>query len=48
LQGKKEIDHLITVRGKNAIISVIFVAPQSAFDSYQPTFDAMLKSLELR
>ena len=48
LEGKKEIDHLITVRGRNAIISVIFVAPQSAFDSYQPTFDAMLKSLELR
>jgi Zn-dependent protease with chaperone function len=48
LEGKKEIDHLITVRGRNGIISVIFVAPQSAFDSYQPTFDAMLKSLEVR
>jgi Zn-dependent protease with chaperone function len=48
LEGKKEIDRLITVRGRNAIISVIFVAPQSAFDSYQPTFDAMLKSLKVR
>ena len=48
LEGKKEIDHLITVRGRNGILSVIFVAPQSAFDSYQPTFDAMLKSLEVR
>jgi predicted Zn-dependent protease len=48
LEGQKETDHLITLRGRNAIIAVIFVAPQSAFDSYQPTFDAMLKSLEVR
>lgn len=48
LEGQKETDHLVTVRGRDSIIAVIFVAPQSAFESYRPTFDAMLKSLELR
>ena len=48
LEGQKETDHLVTVRGRDSIIAVIFVAPQSAFESYWPTFDAMLKNLELR
>ena len=33
LQGQKEVDLLVTVRGKSAVIAVIFVAPQSAFAS---------------
>jgi len=48
LQGQKETDRLVTVRGKDAMWAVIFVAPQSAFQAYGPTFDAMLKSLDLR
>lgn len=48
LQGQKETDRLITVRGKDAMLAVILVAPQSAFQAYAPTFEAMVKSLELR
>jgi len=48
LPGQKETDRLVTVRAKDAMLAVIFVAPQSAFEAYRPTFDAMLKSLELR
>ena len=48
LEGQKEIDQLITVRGRNNLTVVLFVAPQAAFESYQPTFKAMLGSLELR
>jgi len=48
LQGQKETDRLVTVRAKDAMLAVIFVAPQSAFEAYGPTFDAMVKSLELR
>ncbi|MGD0922994.1 MAG: M48 family metallopeptidase [Terriglobia bacterium] len=48
LQGQKETDRLVTVRGKDAMLAVILVAPQSAFQAYGPTFDAMVKSLELR
>lgn len=48
LEGQKETDHLITVRGRKAMMVVLFVAPRAAFESYQPTFNAMLRSLELR
>jgi len=48
LEGQKEADHLITVRGRKAMTVVLFVAPRTALESYQPTFDAMLRSLTLR
>jgi Zn-dependent protease with chaperone function len=48
LAGQKEIDQLITVPGRGNLIAIIFVAPQSAYQAYQPTFNAMLRSLELR
>jgi Zn-dependent protease with chaperone function len=48
LEGQKETDQLITLRAKNAILAVLFVAPQSALEPYRATFDAMLKSLEPR
>jgi len=48
LQGQKETDHLVTVSGRDGVLAVVFIAPQSAFDSYKPAFEAMLKSLELR
>jgi hypothetical protein len=48
LEGQKETDRLVTVRGRDSIITVMFIAPQAEFESYRPTFDAMLKSLEVR
>jgi Zn-dependent protease with chaperone function len=48
LGGQKETDHLITVGARDGVLAVVFVAPQSAFESYRPTFSAMLRSLEIR
>jgi len=48
LEGKKETDILVTVRTKSTLTVVLFVAPQTAFEAYQPTFNTMLRSLELR
>ena len=48
LQGQKERDLLVTTRQSNSVFSLIFIAPESSFDTYKPTFDAMLQSLELQ
>ncbi len=48
LQGQKETDQLVTVSGRDGVLAVVFIAPQSAYNSYQPAFDKMLKSLEVR
>ena len=48
LPGQKERDQLVTTRQSDFLVSLIFIAPQSLFDAYKPTFDAMLQSLELR
>jgi len=48
LQGQKEADHLVTVSGRDEVLVVVFIAPQSAYESYRPTFEEMLKSLEVR
>ena len=48
LPGQKERDLLVTARQSDFMVSLIFIAPQSQFDAYKPTFDAMLQSLELR
>jgi Zn-dependent protease with chaperone function len=47
LEGQKETDQLVTVRARNGMLAVIFVAPQSAAEAYRATFDAMRRSLEL-
>jgi len=47
LQGQKERDLLVTTRQSNSVFSLIFIAPQSLFDAYKPTFDSMLQSLAL-
>jgi Zn-dependent protease with chaperone function len=45
-QSQKERDWLVTVpRTDGSVIFMIFVAPQSEFDRFQPTYEAMLKSL---
>jgi hypothetical protein len=38
----------VTTRQSDFLVSLIFIAPQSLFEAYKPTFDAMLESLELR
>jgi hypothetical protein len=48
LQGQKERDLLVTTRQGNFLFSLIFIAPESLFYAYKPTFDAMLQSLELQ
>jgi Zn-dependent protease with chaperone function len=48
LQGQKERDLLVTTRQSDTVFSLIFVAPESSFDAYKPTFDTMLQSLELQ
>lgn len=48
LEGQKEADQLVTVRVRDGMLALIFVAPQSAADAYRPTFDAMVRSLDLR
>ena len=48
LQGQKERDLLVTTRQSDSLFSLIFIAPESLFDTYKPTFDAMLQSLELQ
>jgi len=48
LQGQKERDLLVTTRQSDSLFSLIFIAPESLFDAYKPTFDAMLQSLQLQ
>jgi hypothetical protein len=48
LQGQKERDLLVTMRQSNFLFSLIFIAPDSLFGAYKPTFDAMLQSLGLQ
>jgi Zn-dependent protease with chaperone function len=48
LAGQMETDILVTVEGREEILAVIFVSPQSDYGSYRPTFDAMLKSFEVQ
>lgn len=44
-QSQKEHDWLLTIpQPDGSVIFMIFVAPQSQFDRFQPTYEAMLKS----
>jgi Zn-dependent protease with chaperone function len=48
-QPQLERDWLVTVpRRDGSVIFMIFVSPQSQFATLQPTFEAMLKSLQLQ
>ena len=47
-QAQKERDWLVTVpRSDGYVILMIFIAPESQFAKFQPTYQAMLKSLQL-
>jgi hypothetical protein len=46
-QPQKERDWLVTVpQADGSVIFMIFVAPQSHFERFQPTYEAMLKSVQ--
>jgi Zn-dependent protease with chaperone function len=47
IEGQRETDHLITLRQGDHLLALIFIAPEGAFESYRPTFDKMLESIEL-
>ncbi|HMD84316.1 MAG TPA: M48 family metalloprotease [Terriglobia bacterium] len=47
IEGQKETDHLVTVRQGDSILTFIFIAPVSAFESYAPTFDKILQSINV-
>jgi beta-barrel assembly-enhancing protease len=44
IQGQKEEDQLVTLESNGSLITLVFIAPQSAFDSYRQTFQTMLRS----
>ncbi len=48
LQGQRERDLLVTTRQGDSLFSIIFIAPESSFEAYKPTFDAMLQSLDVK
>jgi len=48
-QPQAERDLLVTVPGRDgSVIFMIFVAPETDFPRFEPTYDAMLKSLKFR
>jgi hypothetical protein len=47
-QPQRERDWLVTVpMTDGSVIFMVFVAPHSEFDRFQPTYEAMLKSVQL-
>ena len=47
LAGQKETIVLVSVDDPKGVLAVLFIAPQSDYRTYQPTFSAMLKSFEV-
>jgi len=48
-QSQKERDWVVTApRSDGSFVYFVFVAPESQFDRFRPTFDAMLRSVRLR
>jgi Zn-dependent protease with chaperone function len=47
IEGQRETDHLVTVRGGDSVLAFIFIAPSGTFESYAPTFDKILQSINL-
>ena len=44
-QGQSEVDLLLTVARPNGLYYMVFIAPQGEFRQYQPTFEAILRSV---
>ena len=48
-KAQRERDWLVTIPQRDgSVIFLVFVAPHSQFDRFQPTYEAMLKSVQLR
>jgi hypothetical protein len=47
LAGQKETLVLISVDDPRGVLAVLFISPKTEYKAYQPTFNAMLKSLEI-
>ena len=47
IEGQKETDHLVTVRRGDSVLTFIFIAPANVFDSYAPSFDKILQSINM-
>ncbi len=46
---QKERDWLVTVpHPRGALVYLVFVAPQSEFERFRPTYENMLRSLQFR
>jgi beta-barrel assembly-enhancing protease len=48
IAGQKEQGELVTVRSQDQLLALVFVSPEPAYDSYRPTFEAMLRSLVMQ
>jgi len=46
-QGETEIDLLVTVQTSQGLFYAVFAAPQRDFRSFQPSFERILKSIDL-
>jgi hypothetical protein len=46
IEGQRETDHLVTVRRGDSVLAFFFIAPAGAFESYAPTFDKILLSID--
>jgi hypothetical protein len=47
IEGQRETDHMVTVRQNDSVLTFMFIAPASAFESYAPTFDKIVQSIDL-
>jgi beta-barrel assembly-enhancing protease len=47
LKGQKESDQLVTLESGSILVTLVFITPQSALDSYKPAFEEMLRSLSV-
>jgi hypothetical protein len=47
-KSQPERDWLVTAPLRDGLIFMIFVAPEGDFDRFQPTFDAMVKSVQFK
>jgi hypothetical protein len=46
--GGKETDWLLATKQEDAVLYLVFIAPDSAFSAYEPTFKIMIASLRWR
>ena len=46
--GQKERGALVTIRSQDRLLALVFVSPEPEYDTYKPTFAAMLKTLVIQ